>query len=75
MKIVKFVLRIPEDLYNQARACASTDSRSINWFICEAIEKYTVSCNHNIAVRNISIEPGIDIVQQRRDNKGRFIKR
>ena len=77
--VVHFVLRIPKADMEAARACANADSRSINTFLCIAAKEAIRRAQHNIEVREgvklVQAEPGIDIIQQRRDGKGKFTKR
>jgi len=77
--IAHFVLRIPRITLEQARLLAEADARSINWFVCHAVEEAIRRGNHNLeirtAVKAVEVEPGMDIIKQRRDGTGRFVKR
>ena len=77
--VAHFVLRIPKLDLEAARICANADSRSINYFVCAAVKDAVRRNTYNIEVRQgmkvVQAEPGMDIIQQRRDGKGKFIKR
>lgn len=77
--IAHFVLRIPKVTLEQARALAAADARSINWFICHAVEDAIRHARHNQAIRStvriLSVDSDVDIIKQHRDSKGRFVKR
>lgn len=80
-----FVVRIPSTILERAKEVADADNRSINWFICHAVEDAIRNANHNQQIRKglvmsavmqaAAIEPGIDLIPQRRDGKGRFTRR
>ena len=77
--IAHFVLRIPRITLEQARLLAEADARSINWFVCHAVEEAIRRGNHNLEIRQavkvLQVEPDVDIIRQRRDGKGRFTRR
>lgn len=74
--MAKFVLRISDEVMEQIKELALTKHWSVNTYISEAaimaVERSLSAVKPFI---NVNIQPGEDIIVQRRNSKGRFEKK